>query len=222
MKRQIYQRKVRAALVLCLTIALTACSMAWIGQAQAIVAALIPAAGNIIALLAVFQGKTISAQDQQMIERVSTQAGADLQLIRSLITEYEKANAAAKPGILNQIQTAVNSVEANLNGLLLAVHIKDTATQAKITAVVGLVLAEVQSLAALLPLVNANSSPQMMAMAARQAKKQPALTAGDFVASYNATITAKTGNAELDRATAGLQIHMHGKLARWSTAGLLK
>ncbi len=101
-------------------------------------------------------------------------------------------------------------------------HIKDAATQAKITAVVGLVVAEVQSLAALLPLVNANSSPQMMAMAASQAKKQPALTAGDFVASYNATITAKTGNAELDRATAGLQIHMHGKLARWSTAGLLK
>ncbi len=69
MKRQIYQGKVGAALVLCLTIALTACSVAWIGQAQAIVAALIPAAGNIIALLAVFQGKTISAQDQQMIDR---------------------------------------------------------------------------------------------------------------------------------------------------------
>jgi hypothetical protein len=222
MKRQIYQGQVRAAVVLCLTIALTACSTSWIGQAQAIVAVLIPAAGNIIGLLAVFQGKTISAQDQQAIQLASTQTGADLQLIRSLITEYQKANAATKPGILNQIQISVNSVEANLSGLLSAVHIKDAATQAKITAVVGIVLSEVQSLAALLPLVNANSSPQMMAMAARQAKKQPALTAGDFVASYNATMTAKTGNAELDGATAGLQIHMHGKLARWSTAGLLK
>src|SRR5258708_37962066 len=109
MKRQIYQGKVGAALVLCLTIALTACSVAWIGQAQAIVAALIPAAGNIIALLAGFQGKTIWAQDQQMIERASTQAGADLQLIRSLITRYEKAKAVGKTRTHNHIQTPASA-----------------------------------------------------------------------------------------------------------------
>jgi hypothetical protein len=48
------------------------------------------------------------------------------------------------------------------------------------------------------------------------------LSAREFVASYNKVMTAKTGNAELDRTTAGLQIHMHGKLARWGTVGLLK
>ena len=40
-----------------------------------------------------------------------------------------------------------------------------------------------------------------------QAKKRLPLSASEFVASYNATLTAKTGNADLDRATAGLQIH---------------
>src|SRR3982074_2475551 len=118
MERKIYEGKVSVLLVLCLTIALMACSVAWIGQAQAIVAVLIPAAGNIIALLAVFQGKTVSAQDQQALQLASTRAGADLQLIRSRITEYEKANVATKPGILNQIQTAVDSMQANLTGLL--------------------------------------------------------------------------------------------------------
>ena len=39
------------------------------------------------------------------------------------------------------------------------------------------------------------------------------------MASYNATLTAKTGNAELDRATAGLEIHVHGKAARWVYGG---
>ena len=36
-------------------------------------------------------------------------------------------------------------------------------------------------------------------MAAKQVKKQAPLTASEFVSSYNATMTAKTGNAELDQ-----------------------
>jgi hypothetical protein len=71
-------------------------------------------------------------------------------------------------------------------------------------------------------LVSADASPGMMAVAAKQAKKQAPLTASEFVSSYNSTMTAKTGNAELDHATAGMKIHLHGKVARWASAGLLK
>jgi hypothetical protein len=42
------------------------------------------------------------------------------------------------------------------------------------------------------------------------------------VASYNATMTAKTGTAALDRVTAGLKIHEHGKTARVVSLGVLK
>ena len=214
--------KAALALVLCGMLMWTACSTAWIGQAEEIVAALIPAAANIVALVAALEGKSVSAADMQMIQNAGTQAGADLQLIQSLITAYQKADEAAKPGILDKIQGAINAVQANLQGLLPALHIKDAATQTKITAVVGILLAEVQSLAAIVPLVNRNASPKMTAMAAAGMKKRAPLTASEFVASYNATLTAKTGNAELDRAAAGLQIHGHGKVARWATAGMLK
>jgi hypothetical protein len=214
--------RVGLAMVLCMTIAMAGCSTAWIGEAEAVVEVLIPAATNIVALVAALQGKSVSAADLQTIQSAGTQAGADLQLIQALITAYQAADATAKPGILNQIQTAIGAVQANLQGLLPALHIQDTATQTKVAAVVGLVLSEVQSLAAILPLVSSNASPAAMAKAAVVAKKKPPLTANEFVASYNATLTAKTGNAALDRATAGLQIHAHGKLARWATAGLLK
>ncbi|HEY3974320.1 MAG TPA: hypothetical protein VGM18_15045 [Candidatus Sulfotelmatobacter sp.] len=207
------------AVVLCLTITLAACSTAWVGEAEQVVAALIPAATNIVALVAALQGKSVSAGDLQTIQQAGTQAGADLQLIQALITAYQQADATAKPGILNQIQTAIGTVQANLQALLPALHIQDTATQTKITAVVGIVLSEVQSLAAIVPLVSANASPAMMAKAVQ---KNAPLSAAEFVKSYNATLTAKTGNAELDRATAGFQIHLHGKVARWGTAGLLK
>lgn len=201
-------RRAAVAVVLCVTMTMAGCSTAWISEAEQIVAAL--------------QGKTVSAGDLQTIQNAGTQAGADLQLIQSLIAAYEKADAATKPGILNQIESAITSVQANLQGLLPALHIEDAATQAKVTAVVGILLSEVESLGAIVPVVqSAQASGQRLGLSHAVAKKAP-LSANEFVASYNATMTAKTGNADLDRTTAQLKIHAHGKMARWATAGMLK
>jgi len=214
--------QVLLAAVLCGAVLWTGCSTAWMSEAEQIVAALIPATANLVTLVATLQGKNVSAADLQTIQSAGAQAGADLQLMQSLITQYQKADAAAQPGLLSQIQVAMGAVQSTLNGVLPALHIKDAATQAKITAVIGILLSEVQSVAAIVPLVNASASPGIMAMAAKQVRKQPPLTASAFVNSYNATITAKTGNTELDHATAGLRIHVHEKFARWASAGLLK
>ncbi len=215
-------RKALVAVVLCGTLMWTACSTAWVGEAEQIVEVLIPATANIVTLVATLEGKNVSASDLQTIQNAGSQAGADLQLMQSLITAYQKADASAQPGLLSQIQAALSAVQLTLNGLLPALHIKDTATQAKLTAVIAIVLSEVQSMAAIVPLVNSSASPAMMTMAARQAQKQPTLTASQFVSSYNATMTAKTGNVDLDHAASGLKIHAHGKFDRWASAGLLK
>jgi hypothetical protein len=220
-KRNIAARAL-LALVLCATIMLSACSTAWISEAEQIVAALLPAAANILALVGAVQGGNISAQDLQAIQSAGTQATADLQLIQSLVAEYQKASAQAQPGILNQIQSAMNTAQSNLSAILPALHIKDAATQAKITAVIGVVLSEMQSLAAIVPLVNPQASAAAVEMAKQQAKKRAPLTANEFVASYNATMTAKTGKADLDLAASGLRIHAHGKLERLATVGVLK
>jgi len=89
---------------------------------------------------------------------------------------------------------------------------------------VGIVLSEVQSLAAIVPIVKGAGFSQVSQNRrdlGHPTVKAP-LSANEFVASYNATMTAKTGNAALDRATAGLRIHSHGTLVRWGTAGVLK
>lgn len=214
--------RVVLAVVLCVTMIWTACSTSWIGEAEQIVAALIPAVANLIALVAALQGKSVSAADLQTIESAGAQANADLQLMQSLIAQYQKADASAQPGLLNQIQAAMSAVQSTLNGLLPALHIQDAATQAKITAVVGILLSEVQSIAAIVPVANPSDSPGMIAVAAKQAPRKAPLTASEFVVSYNATMTAKTGNAGLDGVTAGLRIHVHGEFARWASAGILK
>jgi hypothetical protein len=219
------------AMVLCMTMIWSACSTDWIGEAEQIVAALIPAASNIVALVAALGGKNVSATDLQTIQSAGTQAGADLELIQSLITAYQKADATAKPGILNQIESAIAAVQGNLSGMLQGLHIKDAATQTKITAVVGLVLAEVQSLAAIVPVVTRvpvvgakevkTSALAANGVASRGRARAP-LSANEFVQSYNSTLIARTGNAELDRVTARLRIHLHGKVERVASGGVLK
>jgi hypothetical protein len=199
-----------------------ACSTAWISEAEQIVAALIPAVGNLVTLAASLPGNNVSPADLETIQKAGAQTSADLQLMQSLIQQYPKADAAAQPGLLGQTQVAMSAAQSILNGLLPALHIKDAATEAKITAVVGIMLSEVESAAAIVPLVDAGASPKMMTLSARQANKQPPLSAREFIDSYNATMTAKTGSFELDHATAKLRIHGHGRFARWVSAGLLK
>jgi len=157
--------KVLVAAVLAGTLILTACSTAWIGEAEQIMAALIPAVANLVTLVATLQGKDVTAADLQTIQNAGAQAEADLQLMQSLISQYEKADATAQPGLLNQIQAAMNAVQATLNGLLPALHIQDAATQAKITAVLGLLISEAESMAAIVPLASPSASPAMIAMA---------------------------------------------------------
>lgn len=207
--------------ILCATLMETSCSTAWVAEAEQIVAALIPATANLAALVATLRGSDLSAGDLQTIQNTSSQVQTDLQLMQSLIAEYQKADAAAQPGLLSQIQTATSTVQSSLNVLLPALHLKSAASQSKVTEVVALLLSEVQSMVAVVPALKL-LSPARERLSESPQTKRPPLTANQFVTSYNATMTAKTGNAELDLATSGLRIHLHSKLARWGSVGLLK
>ncbi len=215
--------------VLCASLILSGCSAEWTGQADAIVTALIPATSNVVALVAALEGKNASAGDLQLVQNAAAQVGTDLQLIRSLIAAYEKADAPARPGVLEKIQNAIGSVQMNLHGLLQGLHIKDAATQTKVTAVIGIVLAEVEALAAVVPLF-ANQGPGARVQGAvahdsrgvRGITVRAPLSADQFVSSYNSTLTARTGNAVMDRTSAGLRIHLHTSAVRWVSGGALK
>jgi hypothetical protein len=221
-KKEASTAKCLMAIVLCGTMIWTGCSTTWVSEAEQIVAALIPATANLVALMAALQGESVSAGDLQTIQNAGAEAGKDLQLMQSLIAQYQKADAAAQPGLLNQIQSAMGAVQSTLNGLLPALRIKDAATQAKLSAVIGILLAEVQSMVAIVPFVNGGASTPTRVNAVRQARKQVPLTAREFVEGYNATMTAKTGNRILDDAAARMRIHLHGEFARWASAGILK
>ena len=210
--------RVGLSLVLGLVVLMVACSADWVGEAEAIVSVMIPATSNTVALVVALQGKDVSAGDLKMIQSAGAQVGTDLQLIEALIAAYEKADDTARPGILEKIQSGIASVQMNLQGLLQGLHIKDAATQTKVTAVIGILLSEVQALEALVPLVK-NQGAEIRG---RGPETSIHLSASEFVSSYNSSLTARTGNAAVDRVSAGLKIHLHSSAARVVLGGLLK
>jgi hypothetical protein len=210
--------RIALALLLGLTMIGSGCSTNWVQQGQEIIAVLMPAAANLVILVATVQGKEISAEDFAVVQRAGSEVGADLTLVQDLIGAYESADQKAKQRILNQIQSALQAAQENLQGLMLGLHIKDESTRVKVTAIVGILLAEVQALAAILPVVQGQGAgtrgqgAEVNAQGARARGQGTALrgkkpmSAGEFSNSYNAIITAKTGRAELDDVSDGLKL----------------
>jgi len=182
--------------VLAVTMFATACSTSWVSEAIAITNALLPVAVNVIQLVTAMQGSGTSSTDLALAQKWATTISADLTLVQTLLNQYNTAAAADKPGFLNRLNDALQVVSSDLGTLLPALHIANPQTQAKVSAIVGLVVAEVQSIEALV------AAAQGKTAIVRSAPRP--LTAKGFKAAYKEVMRAPTGYAPLDQTTAAL------------------
>jgi len=187
-------RRTKILLIPILVIALAGCGAAqWIKVAEQILPVVLPMVTSLVTAVSLLQGKTISSPDLTTITQVANQVSNDLNLVGQLINEYD-----ASPNVttVQKIQTALGDVHANLNGLLPALHSSDPATVQKISAVVTLIGAEVDSLAQLLPVISSGKL---------QARKGPIavpLGPSQLKQEFNAVVTQPTANAEVNQAFA--------------------
>lgn len=197
------------SVILAAAMVLSGCSSNWVTEAREIVAMLIPAATNMATLAATLQGTSVSSEEAALVESAGKEASADLQFIAAFLAAYEAADETGKEGILNEIQNVLAALQGNLQGVIVGLHVKDPAVQSKVAAVVGILLAEVQSLAAIVPVIRGEATGSRAHGAAlpRPSIRKTPLRSGEFVKSYNSVLKARSGNAELDRITPGLQIH---------------
>ena len=191
-----YSLKFKAlSVLLAVTMAFTACTSSWVAQAQAIVAILGPAVGVILNLIAAFGGKTVPLQDVAFVQTWTQQLQTDFGIIGQLLDKYNAAEATAKPGILTEIDTALQTAQGQLNQLLPALHITDVATVAKVTSLIGAVISSVESLMQLVAIAQGKAAGKR-AVKAQNAKS--------FKAEFNARLVAASGNAALDAVAASL------------------
>ncbi len=182
------------AVVLCISMAATGCTAQWISVALADLPVLTQMALNIATLAVTLQsGKQLNPADAAAIQSISAEAGKDLNLLQTLYDQY-KANPSTTT--LQEISGVIATANTNLPGLLAAAHISDPVLSARITAGVSLILATVQSFAALIPQTAPATSQTISAQTIAVPK------AKDLKKRWNEQVCAPTGNAALDSAFA--------------------
>src|SRR5579883_3140562 len=116
-----------------LAAALLGCDTAqWIKTAQEILPVVLPMVTN-----------PVSAVDLDTITRTANVVSNDLNLAGQLVSQYQ---SSPDPTTIGKINVVLGEVQSNLSGLLPALHISDSATAQKISAVVMLINSEVSSI----------------------------------------------------------------------------
>ena len=190
-------RKCVLAVTLMVALITTGCSAQWISVALADLPVLTQMALIIASLVVALQsGQQMNPAEAAAIQNISAEAGRDLNLLQSLYNQY-KANPDATT--LQKIQDEISAINQNLPVLLQAAHISNPTLNGRVTAAVNLILATVDSFAALIPPSAAASRKagrsQVSIPSAKELKKQ-----------WNQQVCAPTGNVALDAALEGCVI----------------
>lgn len=136
----------------CLCVFGAGCTAAWTSEASNIINLLVPAITSILSILSAFGvGGGLDGNVFQAIQSWANQSTSALQSVAGLIEQYNSAEAGAQPGLLVEIQTALNTIVSNLAAILPEIHITNKDTQDKVTAVIDLVQNELQALVNLVP-----------------------------------------------------------------------
>jgi hypothetical protein len=151
--RPVFLKVIGVFAVLDLCLLMSGCGD-WESQASSIISLLGPALQALVAILAAF-GVGISASVMTAFNSWAQQTQTALLTIKGLIAQYKVAATTAQPGILNEIQTAMQVITDNLSTILPELHITDPSSQAKVTAALAAVSAFIVSLITLIPAVSA-------------------------------------------------------------------
>jgi hypothetical protein len=171
-----------------------------------------PAVGVILQIIALSQGSAVNTSAQAKI-------AADVNALNTLYPAFVSAATANKGNVEAQINAEFQVLETDLASVDALVGIKDPATQTKVATLLGLVGSLVQVAEGFVP----HPAPVLAVSRARGAvsvQNTPVPSAAEFVSTWNQVLTAKTGDAKVDRYTAGHRYHRHGLLVRVATAGL--
>lgn len=169
----------------------------------------VPAVNSVLAILALF-GVT---SKPELPARIS----ADIAAAQALVSDFAKAGESAQPAIHEQIQAIEGTLNADLQEVFLLAHVANPNNQAKVTALTTLIEVAIEEGFALIP---RTTSPSNLAMASHRGAK---LESKDYVGSFNALLTAKTGDPKVDAVTPTLKLKKHHSLwVKIATVGIVR
>lgn len=143
-----WKRFIGLFLLFNLVLMCTGCTAAWIGAIQALLPALSAAVSAILSFVMALEGKTVPASVSNAIQKVVADIQTELKNVSTLVADVQVGGAA----VISKIQAGMQSVLSNLGSILSGLSISDDSTIRKVTELVGLAVAAVQSILAIIPL----------------------------------------------------------------------
>lgn len=184
-------------------ITMTGCTPTQVAQFEQVLNQIAPATLTILQIIALFK----TGID---VNTLPAKVGADVAAVEKLFTDYEAAATNAKATVLAQLNAGFSVLQGDFSTVLTLAHVSDVNTQAKLTALVGLIGSALRIAEGFIIVTPAATAVQPLK-----------LTPGSFVDSWNAMLTAKTGNAQVDAFTAhNGHLHLHGKFVRVVSLGM--
>lgn len=187
-----------------LVLLLSGCSASWIGAVNALLPALQAGVSAILAFVMSLQGKTVPASTTAAIQKIVNDVQTELQNVGTLISQVQAGGTT----VIAQIGTVLNGVLSNLGSILSGLSISDSSTIQKITELVGLAVAAVQAILAIVPLAQQKlaESPSEAhleafdkATTANIKNQHKALQEG-----YHVVVTTPTDNMDVNTALSSL------------------
>ena len=206
---QIFVSMIAIAAIAFSTMTTTACNTAdFVKEFDQYTSQIVPAVNSILAILSLFG---VASQSQ-----LPPKIDADVTAVQKLVADFAEAPASSQPGIRNQIASEETVLNADLQQVFQVAAVSDPNTQTKVSALITLVESAVSEGFALIPQSSSvvNTAHAIPAGTKFQAK--------DFVDSFNAIITSKTGNKAVDAATPKLKLKKHAHKAHqgfWASLG---
>jgi hypothetical protein len=199
--------KLSLAIALVCAMSCTACSTAWVGSLDAILAAAAPALINILQIVAVANGQPVNST-------LAAKINGDATAIETLAADFAKVSSASSQGVCQELQAAVSVYQTDQELVLQAAQVSDVNTQTKIALLTDLVASTLRAITSVIP------SCQRAALV--QSRTETAYSISGFASRYNSILLDKTGNAAVDALTSQLKLRQHSKVLEIVTFGRIR
>lgn len=181
------------------------CTAAWLSAVSALLPALDIAVGAALSFVLALEGKTVPAAVSAAVQKVFSDVTAQVANVKTLIADYQ---GAASTGLLSQIQAVFQGIVSNLNNILSAFSVTDSATVTKFTQLVTLCVSAVTAILGVIPIVNAKLASGAPAQQLEAEDKEAAVhikTAEKmYKEAYHVIVTTPTDDADVNAALAAL------------------
>jgi hypothetical protein len=182
-------------------LALTGCTSTWITAIGALLPSLAAVVNAIVAFAAALQGKTVSPAFLAAVQKWQQNVATEITNAEAIIAALKQSASAS---VISQLQVVMQSVLSQFQSILNGLDVTDASTIAKLTQFVGLGIAAVNAILALLPLamqkLAANPSAEELKHYDKLGASLTTQAENTMKETYVAIITEHTASADVNTA----------------------